>query len=70
MFFFIKNKSSKNQSNRRSPRKRCLITQFVKPKNFERLSFANFLLKQKVKVPEEKKNLKKNQNVVTFMLVA
>ena len=55
VFSFIKNKSSKNQSNRRSPRKRRLITEFVKPKNCERLSFANFLLKEKVKVPEEKK---------------
>ena len=30
-FTFIKNESSENQSKRRSPRKRHLITEFVKP---------------------------------------
>ena len=32
VFIFIKNKSSENQPKRRSPRKRHLNTEFVKPK--------------------------------------
>ena len=56
VFSFIKNKPSKNQSKRRSPGKRRLITEFVKPKNCERLSFENLLLKENVKVLEEEKN--------------
>ena len=56
VFSFIKNKPSKNQSKRRFPGKRRLITEFVKPKNCERLSFKNLLLKENVKVLEEEKN--------------
>ena len=87
VFTFIKNKSSENQPKRRSPRKRHLNTEFVKPKqkkltpeiidadsppyssfksnqqsssivceNYERLSFENMLLKEKVKVLKEGKN--------------